>query len=199
MTAQEIDVLFIDDQWCRPDERSTILAAFGELQHRDPPYRFHFETAEESPGHFGPEPVLRHLGSLRHPGAVVLDIMFGADGNQLGLSLLAAIRGKHPTLPVLMMTSLAGNLDVVERAMELGANEYLVKKPRLSELENALDIYTHTWSGAADHAIWGNSAAIRRVRALIARVAAGSSVSVLVTGESGTGKELVARAMHRQG
>ncbi len=41
----------------------------------------------------------------------------------------------------------------------------------------------------------GESAAIREVRAQIAKVASSSS-SVLITGESGTGKEVVARAIH---
>jgi DNA-binding NtrC family response regulator len=46
--------------------------------------------------------------------------------------------------------------------------------------------------------ILGESPAICRLRALVAR-AAGSDASVLVTGESGTGKELVACALHRAG
>ena len=41
----------------------------------------------------------------------------------------------------------------------------------------------------------GDSAPMRRVRALIAQVA-GFDTNVLITGESGTGKELVARAIH---
>ncbi|MFV8752081.1 sigma-54 interaction domain-containing protein [Nannocystaceae bacterium ST9] len=44
----------------------------------------------------------------------------------------------------------------------------------------------------------GDSPAIRRVQALVERVAE-SDVPVLVTGESGVGKELVARELHRQG
>src|SRR5262249_40980917 len=43
--------------------------------------------------------------------------------------------------------------------------------------------------------ILGESSAVEKLRALVAR-AATSDASVLVTGESGTGKELVARALH---
>ena len=97
------------------------------------------------------------------------------------------------------MTSLDGSVDVVERAMELGANEFLIKKPTLREMESALGAYTDAGSFGGDSAIWGNSPAVHRLRAVIARVAFGGSATVMVTGESGTGKELVARAIHRQG
>jgi transcriptional regulator with GAF, ATPase, and Fis domain len=47
-----------------------------------------------------------------------------------------------------------------------------------------------------DHALVGESAPMRDVRALIAK-AAQSSATVLILGESGTGKELAAREIHR--
>lgn len=43
--------------------------------------------------------------------------------------------------------------------------------------------------------LFGESAAMGRVRALIARVAS-ASATVLIQGETGTGKELAARALH---
>src|SRR5213593_431261 len=50
---------------------------------------------------------------------------------------------------------------------------------------------------AAAHEIVGESAAIRDVLALVARVAP-SPTTVLIEGETGTGKELVARAIHAE-
>jgi transcriptional regulator with GAF, ATPase, and Fis domain len=49
-----------------------------------------------------------------------------------------------------------------------------------------------------DHNLIGRSAAMRRVYAIVAKVAQ-SDASVLITGETGTGKELVARAIHLNG
>ena len=46
-------------------------------------------------------------------------------------------------------------------------------------------------------AILGESAPMRALRALIARLAP-ASIAVLVSGETGTGKELLARALHEQ-
>jgi len=196
----EIHILFVDDIWCKPEKQSIILADFGALQRRDIPYVFHYETAETAAGGYGIEPVLQRISGIPGLAAVILDIMFGEEGDRLGLGILAAIRDRYPTLPVFIMTSLEKqNIEVVERAMELGANEYLVKKPTLEELETVLRIYAQPSSFEADYAIWGNSPSIRQIRSTIARVAVGGTASVLITGESGTGKELVARAVHRQG
>jgi DNA-binding NtrC family response regulator len=73
---------------------------------------------------------------------------------------------------------------VVRRAIE--RRELLVENRRLRSLAE---------TGASDHGIVGESAAIREVLALVERFGPTDS-TVLVLGESGTGKELVARALH---
>jgi DNA-binding NtrC family response regulator len=191
-----IDVLLIDDDFGVPD--STFAAKYGELERRDRPYRFHYETAADESGYSVRAAVdsVRRISGL---AAVLLDIKFGPEDDRLGLEMLEEIRRHFPLLPIIMLTSLDRDIDALERAMEMGANEYLVKSPPLAELEKVLRIYTEPGAEEAEQAIWGNSSAVRRVRAQIARVAAGGSVSVLITGETGTGKELVARAIHRFG
>lgn len=74
---------------------------------------------------------------------------------------------------------------------------------RLREEEEKLrseNLYLRHEVGVAPRSDYmiGNSAAIRRVYALIGK-AAESSIAVLIQGETGTGKELIARAIHFTG
>ena len=46
----QMDLLFVDDQWCTNDGRNIIYAEYGKLLEADPQYRFHFETAEINNG-----------------------------------------------------------------------------------------------------------------------------------------------------
>ena len=63
------------------------------------------------------------------------------------------------------------------------------------EIEGGNDVHPTPPPSPGDWGIIGESAALRHLRALIARVAP-REATVLVLGESGTGKELVARAIH---
>lgn len=196
---EPIHILFVDDQWCEPDKQSNILAEFGSLLRDEPPYIFHYETAGSPPNKYSVEPVLQRVASIPGLSAIFLDVLFGTRDVRLGLDILDALRREYPILPIFMMTSLENELDAIERAMELGANEYLIKTPSLQTVKRLLQIYTQPAATEFDFALWGNAKPIRDMRALITRVSAGGKASVLIIGESGTGKELVARAIHRQG
>lgn len=135
------------------------------------------------------------------PELVLLDMHLP---DSSGLEPLAELTSSQP---VVMLTAY-GNVHQAVEAMRLGAADYLVKPVDLDELElvirralekNELQTQKECLAGprAVKQAVpmVGTSAAMERLRALIAEVAA-SDVTVLIQGESGTGKELVAQALH---
>lgn len=126
-----------------------------------------------------------------------------------GLDVLRAVQEDDATTSVLFLTAV-GTLELAVESMRQGAFDFLTKPfvpdvvraaiRRASEhtallRENAvLKSAVKKLEGADE--ILGNCQEMRKVRELIARVAATNS-TVLITGETGTGKELVARAIHK--
>jgi DNA-binding NtrC family response regulator len=136
------------------------------------------------------------------PDVVLLDLLMpGPDG----LETLASIRERGRGTPVIMMSGKAQLTDAV-RAVKLGAFQFL-EKPLAPEsvlvtVRAALELNRTRAENRALHAelsrrsaLVGDSAPMREVRALIARVGP-TEARVLLTGESGTGKELAAAAVH---
>ncbi|MEP7175859.1 MAG: sigma-54 dependent transcriptional regulator [Gemmatimonadales bacterium] len=137
------------------------------------------------------------------PDVVLLDLLMppGPDG----LETLAALRERGRHMPVIMMSGKAQLTDAV-RAVKLGAFQFLEKplgpESVLVTVRAALDLNRTRAENRALHAelarrsaLIGESAPMRQVRSLIARVAP-TEARVLLTGESGTGKELAAAAVH---
>jgi two-component system, NtrC family, response regulator AtoC len=190
--AEHPRILIIDDQWGQPGD-PMMLETYANL-----PYTWLLESAQDG-GQFSVDRALQRVhGEKPTPDAVLLDISFGDRFERLGVDILEAIRKDFPTLPVLIFTSLdsSSHRELVVTCMELGANEFIEKVPTPQRMGPILQAYVNLH---ADLALYGNSLAIRALRARIARIAFSGETSVLVVGESGTGKELVARAMHRQG
>ncbi|HEX7640482.1 MAG TPA: sigma 54-interacting transcriptional regulator [Burkholderiaceae bacterium] len=140
--------------------------------------------------------------ALERPQLVVSDVQLpGKDG----LALFDAIRARHPSLPVILLTAHGTIPDAVE-ATSRGVYTYLTKpfdgKALLDTIAQALSVE----GGAEAVADGGEAEAWRaaivsrsnRMAELLAeaKLVAGSDASVLIRGESGTGKELVARAIH---
>lgn len=139
--------------------------------------------------------------------AVIADVhMVGMSG----LELCERIVASHPNTPVIVMTGQA-NMEMAIAALRAGACDFVTKPVdlaqlihrlekaiRLTELETEIHRLYRIQNRDRPSTMIGDSAPIKRVRALIERVAE-SDVSVLVTGESGVGKELVARELHRHG
>jgi two-component system, NtrC family, nitrogen regulation response regulator NtrX len=180
------DILIIDDE---PNIRrmvGSLLRAEG------------YRVREAASGEAG-------LAALRadEPDVVLMDL-YMPGGH--GLEVLPRILEAAPHAPVIMMSGRATLSDAVQ-ATKLGAFHF-IEKPltpeavlltvrsaaelrRTRELNQALSAEL-----GAGEAMVGTSAAMEKVRNLIARVAP-TDARVLVTGESGTGKELVATAIHR--
>jgi DNA-binding NtrC family response regulator len=126
-----------------------------------------------------------------------------------GLSVLRKVKERTPDLPVILMTAFSTIENAVE-AMKLGAFHYVNKPFNLDEVlllaEKALETVSLRREVVAlrstqgrDYgfeAIVGASAAMTRVKALLAKVAASPASTVLLTGETGTGKDLAAKAIH---
>lgn len=151
---------------------------------------------------------LEHL-ELGTFALVLTDLRMGDAGGEV---LLAAIRRRWPTLPVVIMTS-HGSIETAVDLMSRGATDFLTKPlepavllPRIrralafADLEaEVVDLRRHRreaeGAGGLSRPIVGTSPAIRRLLERLP-LAAHSDASVLIHGESGTGKELVARALH---
>jgi two-component system response regulator AtoC len=144
------------------------------------------------------------LTRLEGAEAVVTDL---AMPGMSGLELLAAIRERDASLPVVLLTA-HGSEKVAVSAMKAGAYDYATKPFDIDELvivvERALEargLRVATRRLAAEHAIGkriiGESAAMRRLLDAVSRVA-DKDVTVLVRGETGTGKEMVGSLLHAQ-
>jgi len=140
---------------------------------------------------------------------VLLDLRL-PDGS--GLDLLDALLAADADLPVIMMTAYGSVADAV-RAMQRGARDYVQKPFELDEIqlkvEHALhgtrqqrELSYYRERTAAAVTILGESAAAKRLRAVVERLAHMTSAAgapaptVLLLGETGSGKGHVARAIH---
>lgn len=141
-------------------------------------------------------------GSL---AAVVLDLeMPEMDGREA----LPKIRALRPDLPVIVLTATQSVEDVVA-VMKLGAADFLIKPPDVVLLRNALEKVLAVQELRGEVARLSRTAEGRTLFTDIighdgdlalpiklARRAAASDITVMMTGESGVGKEVFARAIH---
>ena len=126
---------------------------------------------------------------------MILDLrMPGIDG----LALLEALRVWGNDIPILMISGY-GTVDSAVSALQLGADDFLLKpvEPATlsSRVTDLLERRPRTGNTPTPAGMIGRSPPMRALYDRIGRVAP-TETSVLVTGETGTGKELVARAIH---
>jgi DNA-binding NtrC family response regulator len=150
------------------------------------------------------EQALEKAGQARWDVAL-LDLHLPGIG---GIDLLSRLKESQPDLEALMLTA-HSSVETAVQAMKRGAYDYLIKPFRLPELEAhiqkayekvQLKRREKQWEQqvrreSPRHSLIGSSAAMKRVTALIEKVAP-TDATVLVRGASGTGKEVVARALH---
>jgi DNA-binding NtrC family response regulator len=152
----------------------------------------------------GPEAALE-LAAREEFDMALLDASL-VDGNSGGV--IERLRAET-SIPSILVLTTEDSVRKAIRALERGADDYLVRPLDLAEVRARLERILE-WQHAGDRAVVfqnelsrkylvGNlvsrSAGMRRVRDQILQVAAARS-TVLILGESGVGKELVAKAIH---
>lgn len=139
--------------------------------------------------------------------AVLLDLEMPEMDGRAALPKIHALR---PELPIIILTATEDINDVVD-VMKLGATDFLIKPPDADLLKSVLDkaIKIQTLRHEVERLtreqkgkraftdIIGHAGDLKTAIKL-ARKAAASDISVLISGESGVGKEVFARAIHTE-
>jgi two-component system, NtrC family, response regulator HydG len=156
-----------------------------------------------------PRPVLARLDAGEGEGWDVVLLDVGLPGMS-GIDVLHRFREANSLASVVMLTG-DNTANTATTCMRAGAFYYLTKPFRPYELSSmVMSAARHATlrrelagarraiDDASDQLLVGTSAAMRKLRAALDRLAS-QDVSILIRGESGTGKELVARALHERG
>ena len=144
------------------------------------------------------------------PDVVGLDLAFPglAGASDEALRTLEDVLTAAPRTKVVVVGSVGDGVDP-QRALQLGAVDYVSKSVDVAELEMVLKRVAYQADGDGDglrtvpadedvpERVIGTTPGMREVFSMVSLVAK-TDATVLVQGESGTGKELLARAIHAE-
>jgi two-component system, NtrC family, response regulator AtoC len=188
MASVSLHVLIVEDDEASGDLVREILTTRG--------HRVELVTSARA--------ALARLGASPLPDVVLLDVMMPEMG---GIEMLRRYRQAGGAVPVVMVSGV-DEAQTVVGAMRVGASDYVTKPINAEEIFETLErvvernpVRASTSTSVITRAeplqarMLGVSAAMRRVEALLDRVA-DADVPILITGESGVGKDVVARELH---
>ena len=151
----------------------------------------------------------RALLKQQEPDLLLLDVNLPG---MSGLDFLLELKGSNGHGPLVIIVTAHGSERMAVQAVKAGAHDYLSKPFEVDDLRLVVKNAAETIQLRRENyslrrrieversqrgALIGNSEAMRRVRAMIEKVAE-TDATILVRGESGTGKELVAREIHER-
>jgi DNA-binding NtrC family response regulator len=186
--TRDVSLLFVDDD----DAFRRVLS--GELE------RLQYRVTAAGSG----AEALDMVGRV-NPEIVLLDLRLP---DMSGLDVLKALRERHPSSDVIMLTG-HGSIDTAIESIRMGAFDYVAKPCPLDEIEvriqRALErqalrrranlLERGLTPPDPGSSFVGESPEFRRMLQLLERVAPTDS-TVLITGETGAGKEMIAKLLH---
>jgi DNA-binding NtrC family response regulator len=179
-------ILVVDDE---PSIRHAISRAFSGITVQEA------ETGEQA----------LVLVREAYPDLVLLDQKL-PDGD--GLAFAAKIRAIDPELPIVLLTG-HGSVDLAVDALKQGIADFVEKPFKLERLRTTVNLLLEkqklgrqvarlSGKQSGRQSLVAHGVAMKRVMALVKRVAGVPGTTVLIQGESGVGKELVAKAIHER-
>ena len=147
---------------------------------------------------------IRHMQD-DYPDLVLIDQRL-PDGE--GLDVLPQFRRIDPDIPIVLLTG-HGSTELAVDALKQGIDDYIEKPFKIDRLrltvgnlikkqELGRQVKRLSGGGRARSQMIADSKPMKQVMAMIKRVAAVPSTTVLIQGESGVGKELVAKSIHER-